>query len=720
MSISSSTRKAGPFACNGATVAFPFAFKVFQASDVRVVRTDTNEAESDLVLNTSYTVALNTDQDANPGGTVTTVAAYAAGNFITLTSKLENLQPVTLTNQGGFYPKVINTALDRLTILVQQVVEQVGRAVKTPISSGLTPDQLIADLYAVEANAGNSATAAANSAANSAASAAAAAAVLDNFDDRYLGQKTTDPTLDNDGNALQIGALYYNTVLGVMRVYTGTGWIDAATGVTSDDVSFMPAGTGAALTNVQTKLREFVSVKDFGAVGDGVTDDTAAIQAAINYCTNLSNRKQTLYFPANNAATSYKVTAPLVITGRLNIVGDGQFSTRIQAYGMTSGQFVVDFDCVATDIIYHCGISNISIGSNNGAPIGIRLKNVSYMLMKQVYLSGLNKGIYITGTACFSNFFEEVTGYAITSYTVQWENFTGGGHYMFTGCTFIGSDGVYLASTAYTDSLTFYNCNFEQCTTTDLYVAGGVRGLTISACRSEGLDGGTSFLISPTAGNFVSGVTVTGCFWSGDFGNANPIGIGGNVQGFSITGNTVEYMGFQQFVLLNGAGEAGVISGNYCANSPKVVSAPRDGVTIFNNRNSSGALPEYWGTATWGVQEGTFTMSDASGAGLTFTQNSGKYTKTGRLVSWQAVLQFPTTSNGSGAEIAGLPFAVSASSSATRSGAKVDITDYVGACYVMQGYSTSTRFAFFYNAGNQLTNANLSGKTLYLSGTYTI
>lgn len=315
MSISSTTRKAGPYACNGSTVAFPFSFKVFQAGDVRVILTDTGEAESDLVLGTNYTVVLNADQDTNPGGTVTTVAPYAAGNLITLTSRVQNLQPVTLTNQGGFYPKVINTALDRLTILVQQVVEQVGRAVKTPISSGLTPDQLIADLYAVEANAGNSATAAADSAANAAASAAAAAATLDNFDDRYLGQKTADPTLDNDGNALQIGALYYNTVVGVMRVYTGTGWIDAATGVTSDDVSFSQAGIGAVPTNVQTKLREFVSVKDFGAKGDGDTDDTLAFQkalASISY-------GGTLRIPAGN----YKLTDELTLHAGVTVVGDG-------------------------------------------------------------------------------------------------------------------------------------------------------------------------------------------------------------------------------------------------------------------------------------------------------------------------------------------------------------------------------------------------------------
>lgn len=52
-------------------------------------------------------------------------------------------------------------------------------------------------------------------------------AAYDNFDDRYLGSKTSDPTLDNDGNALVAGALYFNSVSGAMKVYTGSAWVAA-------------------------------------------------------------------------------------------------------------------------------------------------------------------------------------------------------------------------------------------------------------------------------------------------------------------------------------------------------------------------------------------------------------------------------------------------------------------------------------------------------------
>ena len=75
--------------------------------------------------------------------------------------------------------------------------------------------------------AATSATNAANSATSAASSATAAAASYDSFDDRYLGSKTSDPTLDNDGNALLTGALYWNSTAGEMRVYNGTAWVAA-------------------------------------------------------------------------------------------------------------------------------------------------------------------------------------------------------------------------------------------------------------------------------------------------------------------------------------------------------------------------------------------------------------------------------------------------------------------------------------------------------------
>jgi hypothetical protein len=100
-------------------------------------------------------------------------------------------------------------------------------------------------------NSANSATASAasasdsaNSATSAAASAASAAAILDNFDDRYLGSKSSAPTVDNDGNALLLGALYFDSTTGKMRVYTASGWIDASSASVATLGTFKFTATG--------------------------------------------------------------------------------------------------------------------------------------------------------------------------------------------------------------------------------------------------------------------------------------------------------------------------------------------------------------------------------------------------------------------------------------------------------------------------------------------
>lgn len=152
MTISSQTRKAGPYTANGTNTSFPFTFKVFQASDVVVVRTDLSGVESTLVLGTDYTVALNSNQNSNPGGSITTTSAPTSGFLITLTSAVPYTQAVDLTNQGGFYPSVINDALDKATIQIQQLNEGLSRAAKLPISSSADADEVLASIELVSEN----------------------------------------------------------------------------------------------------------------------------------------------------------------------------------------------------------------------------------------------------------------------------------------------------------------------------------------------------------------------------------------------------------------------------------------------------------------------------------------------------------------------------------------------------------------------------------------
>jgi hypothetical protein len=78
-------------------------------------------------------------------------------------------------------------------------------------------------------SAATSASSAATSASSAATSATDAATTYDNFDDRYLGSKSTAPTVDNDGNTLLVGALYWNSTLNNMYVWSGSVWVQMAT-----------------------------------------------------------------------------------------------------------------------------------------------------------------------------------------------------------------------------------------------------------------------------------------------------------------------------------------------------------------------------------------------------------------------------------------------------------------------------------------------------------
>jgi hypothetical protein len=132
MTISSSTRRAGPYDCDGVDQTFSFAFKVFTAADLKA--TLTSPAGVDTVIS-SYSVTLNPDQDAAPGGLITTVATYGVGNKITISGASVETQETAIPNAGGFFPKVIEAALDKLTILVQQLRTDVDRSFRASITN---------------------------------------------------------------------------------------------------------------------------------------------------------------------------------------------------------------------------------------------------------------------------------------------------------------------------------------------------------------------------------------------------------------------------------------------------------------------------------------------------------------------------------------------------------------------------------------------------------
>jgi hypothetical protein len=336
MTISSTTVR-NSYSGDGTTDTFTYNFKIFQDSDIQVIIRSANGTETIKTITTHYTV---TDAGVASGGTV----IFTPGNIPTATEtvvlrrNIPQTQAIDYIANDPFPAESHEEGLDRATMAIQQIQEEVTRSLKLSKTNTMTSteftvgaadrankilafdasgeisvtqelgtyrgtdttitteayvqrdivkstsatqlnnvyicvgDSVVGDLLTdtdhfdllVDAvSAAASATAAASSATDAetaqtaaetaqtaaelaetnaetaetnasasasaaAASAASAATLLDNFDDIYLGSFATDPTVDNDGDPLTAGDLYFNTGSSTLQVYSGSAWQTAA------------------------------------------------------------------------------------------------------------------------------------------------------------------------------------------------------------------------------------------------------------------------------------------------------------------------------------------------------------------------------------------------------------------------------------------------------------------------------------------------------------
>ena len=128
-------------------------------------------------------------------------------------------------------------ALGPISADIISVAANIG-AVQSASVNALTAQSAATSASLSALSATSSASAASASASSASSSAASAAASFDSFDDRYLGAKSSAPSVDNDGNALITGALYWNSTLSLLYIWTGSGWDQAAFSVSGAVTSF--------------------------------------------------------------------------------------------------------------------------------------------------------------------------------------------------------------------------------------------------------------------------------------------------------------------------------------------------------------------------------------------------------------------------------------------------------------------------------------------------
>lgn len=165
MTVISSTNKAGPWIADGVQRQFPFSFYALTKDSISVFAGKT-------LLSSGYSISLASNGE---GGTVTFTKAPAKGTRIAVLRTEAIDQRTDIQNNTAFHPEIVENALDKLTMVCQQLDEELGRCVKVDVASGEDPERVVDTVIGAK----DLALEAANSAAKANASATAAATTVD-------------------------------------------------------------------------------------------------------------------------------------------------------------------------------------------------------------------------------------------------------------------------------------------------------------------------------------------------------------------------------------------------------------------------------------------------------------------------------------------------------------------------------------------------------------
>jgi hypothetical protein len=339
MTVSSGLNRIS-YAGNGTTTVFPVNYYFLDNTHLQVILISSTGVEAQQTLTSNYTV---TGAGNEAGGTVTMLVAPPAGTTLVIQRNVPATQETDYLANDPFPAESHERALDKLTMLAQQNERESGRALKIPLAAVPTTSTELPLPQGNKLLAWNSNASAITNLDPS--DVITVTGQQNSFADVFTGNGvTTSFTLTrNPGSVFNIDV----SINGVTQV-PNVDYILAATTLTftsappavasqilarysevftlndadAANVRYLPAG--GVQTNVQAKLRETVSVKDFGAVGDGVTDDTAAFNLATD-AANSSVILREIYIPAG----VYRIDGKVYVRKGQHLRGAGAGATQL-------------------------------------------------------------------------------------------------------------------------------------------------------------------------------------------------------------------------------------------------------------------------------------------------------------------------------------------------------------------------------------------------------
>jgi hypothetical protein len=494
------------------------------ASQTAAASSETNAATSETNAATSETNAATSETNAASSATSAASSATAAASSASSASTSASNASTSETNAGTSETNAATSATNAASSATAAASS--ASAASTSASNASTSETNAAtsesNASTSASNASTSETNAASSATAAASSATSAAASYDSFDDRYLGAKSSAPTLDNDGDALLTGALYYNTTAGQLYIWNGSAW---------DDAAFSASG---AVTSFNTRT---------GAVTLSATDVNTALGSDAVLDSDIGSTVQAYSSVLQNTTASYTTAEETKLAG-IETAADVTDATNVAAAGAVMESdtstslmsFVIDEDnmssnsatkiptqqsvkayvdtLVSSGIHYHSPVrvespTALTVTYNNGSSgVGATLTNagtqaaisidgVALSLNDRVLVytqaDATQNGVYTVTTVG-----DGVTNWVLTRATDADSFGTGDSDALGEGDAFFVSEGntgageLYVMNTAGTITFGTTNISFTQIAATAVYSGGtnvDISGTTIDLTSSITLSG---------------------------------------------------------------------------------------------------------------------------------------------------------------------------------------------------------------------------------------